>query len=72
MSIETIIFLGTYILAIIVAIFYSWKCSKQDEVIFEQIEEKEQWKERYLSSQAYVLDLKAEINFLRNELKNKE
>lgn len=70
--IETIIFLGIYILAIVVAIFYSWKCSKQDEVIFEQIEEKELWKERYLSSQVDLLKLSAEINFLRNELKNKE
>lgn len=70
--IETIIFLGIYIFAIVVAIFYSWKCSKQDEVIFEQIEEKERWKERYLSSQADLLKLRAEINFLRNELENKE
>ena len=70
--IEIVIFVILFVFISIVAIVNSWNCSKSDEVLVELLEEKEQWKERYLSAQADLVDARAKINFYRNELEEKE
>ncbi len=70
--VEFAIFVVCFFFVSIGAIVNSWGWSKSDKVISELLEEKDKWKDRYLLAQAEIVNARAEINFLRNLLEEKE